>query len=232
MITAKDIHKKKFEKVKFGYSPEEVDEFLSELENDMRIMQQNLDDSNEKVQLLADKVREYKETEEDLKNALLGAQKQAREVVSAAQARAAQIEEEAKASVEAVKSQAVLDQETQLQMLSDSLAEKKEALAETKRQIAEFKSSLFEMYKEHLEMISALPDGTDGDDAEFASDETAEYAEEAAESAEETAEAAAETAEQVEAEVVSAENTADPFEEVAMNTTFESRRDDTKKRFS
>ena len=34
MITAKDVQKKKFEKVKFGYSPEEVDAFLSQIEND------------------------------------------------------------------------------------------------------------------------------------------------------------------------------------------------------
>ena len=57
MITAKDIQKKKFEKVKFGYSPEEVDAFLSQIENDLRLMQQDLDDSNDKIQLLADKVR-------------------------------------------------------------------------------------------------------------------------------------------------------------------------------
>ena len=85
MITAKDIQRKKFEKVKFGYSPEEVDDFLSLIENDLRVMQQELDDSNEKVQLLADKVREYKDSEEDLKNALLLAQKQARQVISEAQ---------------------------------------------------------------------------------------------------------------------------------------------------
>ena len=52
MITAKDIQKKKFEKVKFGYSPEEVDAFLSQIENDLRLMQQDLDDSNDKIQLL------------------------------------------------------------------------------------------------------------------------------------------------------------------------------------
>ena len=87
MITAKDVQKKKFEKVKFGYSPEEVDSFLAQIENDLRLMQQDLDDSNEKVQLLADKVREYKDTEDDLKNALLLAQKQARQVVEEAQRR-------------------------------------------------------------------------------------------------------------------------------------------------
>ena len=79
MITAKDIHKKKFEKVKFGYSPEEVDAFLAELEADVRLMEQEIADSNSKLQLLAEKVSEYKENEDDIRNALIGAQKQARE---------------------------------------------------------------------------------------------------------------------------------------------------------
>ena len=95
MITAKDVQKKKFEKVKFGYSPEEVDAFLSQIENDLRLMQQDMDDSNEKIQLLADKVREYKDTEEDLKNALLLAQRQARQVIAEAQEKADAIEAEA-----------------------------------------------------------------------------------------------------------------------------------------
>lgn len=223
MITAKDIHKKKFEKVKFGYSPEEVDEFLAEIENDLRVMQEDLDASNEKVQLLADKVREYKETEDDLKNALLGAQKQAREVVAEAQARAEKLEEEAKAAAESAKSQAVLDQETLLKNVTASVEEKKQALAETKRQIAEFKNALFEMYKEHLEMISALPDGTDDDeDTDDADTETAD----------EIIKAAAADAEPVDAKIADEEIPSDPFEEVAKATAFESRRDDAKKRFS
>ena len=121
MITAKDIQRKKFEKVKFGYSPEEVDAFLSQIENDLRVMQQELDDSNDKVQLLADKVREYKDSEEDLKNALLLAQKQARQVVTEAQEKAAAIEAEARASVDSVKSQAIMDADSQLRSLTGSI---------------------------------------------------------------------------------------------------------------
>ena len=102
MITAKDIRKKKFEKIKFGYNPEEVDAFLAEVESDLRLMEQELADANNKVQLLADKIREYKASEEDLKNALIGAQKQAREVLAEANAKAAAIEEDAKAQASAM----------------------------------------------------------------------------------------------------------------------------------
>ena len=209
MITAKDVQKKKFEKVKFGYSPEEVDAFLSQIENDLRLMQQDMDDSNEKIQLLADKVREYKDTEEDLKNALLLAQRQARQVIAEAQEKADAIEAEARASVETVKSQALADSEESLRQTNEELAKNKAALERTKKQVVEFKQTLFGLYKQHLEMISRLPDSVDEDE---------EYEEvEEVEVVEETAEPAAETA-------------ADSFDSVAQST-FGSRRDDFKPNF-
>lgn len=217
MITAKDIQKKKFEKVKFGYSPEEVDAFLSQIENDLRLMQQDLDDSNEKVQLLADKVREYKDYEEDLKNALLLAQKQARQVVSEAQEKAAAIEAEARASVDTVKSQAMIDSETQLKNISAQLERENASLVTTQRQVADFKRTLFEMYKQHLELISSLPDSPEEVDEE--TEEIIEIVE-----VEEETEDAAVPAETVPA----ADSAASAFDDVAQST-FGSRRDDTRR---
>lgn len=233
MITAKDIQKKKFEKVKFGYSPEEVDEFLSQIENDIRLMQQDLDDSNEKVQLLADKVREYKDSEEDIKNALLGAQKQAREVVDAAKAEAAKIEAEAKASVESVKSQAMVDQETQLARISEQLDAEHQALVTTQKQAAAFKQTLFDLYKEHLELISRIPDEVEEDDEyeeyddEYEDDEEYddEYEDEEYDDEEYEDEAADDASDAAPAEETEAQPSA------PAGTAFESRRDDARSRF-
>lgn len=208
MITAKEIQKKKFEKVKFGYSPEEVDSFLSQIENDLRMMQQELDDSNEKIQLLADKVREYKDSEEDLKNALLLAQKQARQVVAEAEEKAAKIEAEARASVDSVKSEALLSSEEQLARVTAQLEKEHAHLVETQKQVADFKRSLFDMYKEHLELISALPD------------EVSEESEAAAEPAQQSAPAESAPA---------AAETAAPAADASAQNTFGSRRDDTRR---
>ena len=218
MITAKDVQKKKFEKVKFGYNPEEVDSFLAQIENDLRLMQQDLDDSNEKIQLLADKVREYKDTEDDLKNALLLAQKQARQVVEEAQQKADAIVAEARASVDTVKSQALVDSETQLQNITAQLEAENAHLVETQHQVADFKRALFDMYKEHLELISRLPESSDEivEYVEVEETEETETAAEAADTAAETVAAAAETA---------AAETSAAFDDVAQ-TTFGSRRDD------
>lgn len=225
MITAKDVQKKKFEKVKFGYSPEEVDSFLAQIENDLRLMQQDLDDSNEKIQLLADKVREYKDTEDDLKNALLLAQKQARQVVEEAQQKADAIVADAKASVDTVKSQALVDSETQLQNITAQLEAENAHLVETQHQVADFKRALFDLYKEHLELISRLPESAD--EVEYVEVEETEEAEETAETAEAAAEAVAATAEAVkETAEDTVKETAAAVEEAAAAPVFGSRRDD------
>ncbi|MBR3269384.1 MAG: DivIVA domain-containing protein [Oscillospiraceae bacterium] len=240
MITAKEIQRKKFEKVKFGYSPEEVDEFLSQIENDIRLMQQDLDDSNEKIQLLADKVREYKNSEEDIKNALLGAQKQAREVIDQAKARAAAMEEEAKKTADAAKSQALIDQETQLAQIGEKLDHENRVLVETQKQAAAFKQTLFDLYKEHLEQISRIPDEIDDeddeyeeyddeeeeyDDDEYEDDEYEDDAEDEADTEEETEAAAEDNAETVQ------ESAAPKEEAAAPPPAFGSRRDDARSRF-
>ncbi len=188
MITAKDIRKKKFEKIKFGYNPEEVDAFLAEVESDLRLMEQELADANNKVQLLADKVREYKADEEDLKNALIGAQRQAREVLAEANAKAASIEEEAKAQAASLHAAAMEEQEEQLRRTAEQLEQENQALVTAQRQVANFKKTLFELYKEHLEQISKLPD-------------TVEEAEDVEET-EEITEVEEEIVDEVEAEIV------------------------------
>ena len=70
MITAKDIRNKRFEKAAFGYKQEEIDEFLAQLESEIAEMEAEMADSNNKIQILADKVREYMKDEDALKDAL------------------------------------------------------------------------------------------------------------------------------------------------------------------
>ena len=66
MISAKEIHELRFEKAAFGYKQEDIDEFLTQLEQEVEIAEQEMADSNEKIQVLADKVREYMRDEDAL----------------------------------------------------------------------------------------------------------------------------------------------------------------------
>ncbi|MBQ5334483.1 MAG: DivIVA domain-containing protein [Oscillospiraceae bacterium] len=158
MITAKDIQKKKFEKVKFGYAVDEVDAFLKQIAEDLAKLEKSASESDEKIKLLAGKVREYKDTEDDLRNALIGAQKQAREVVEAANAKAAEIEAQARDRVGSVEQQAIAEQEGRLKEISAQVEQENAVLEATQRQVAEFKQTVFDMYRAHLASLAKLPD--------------------------------------------------------------------------
>ena len=170
MITSKDVRNKRFEKAAFGYKQEEIDEFLSQLEAELDEMERERQEANNKIQILADKVREYMKDEDALKDALLGAQKQGHLVINEANAKAEEILSAAQAKAAELEDEAVRQHAEAMEKNRQEIAKEKDSLTEARRQVAEFKKSLFDMYKTHLEMISTMPDAID---EEFES-ETAE----------------------------------------------------------
>lgn len=164
MISAKEIHELRFEKAAFGYKQEDIDEFLTQLEQEMEIAEQELEDSNEKIQVLADKVREYMRDEDALKDALLGAQREGHRIVAEANAKADGIIADAKKRADAMMDEVTVKHEALLAKNQAEIDEAHKALAEARKQVADFKKALFDMYKEHLEMLSTMPEE---DDLEF-----------------------------------------------------------------
>ncbi len=158
MITAKDVRNKRFEKAAFGYKQEEIDEFFSQLEAELDEMERERAESNNKIQILADKVREYMKDEDALKDALLGAQKQGHQVISEARTKADEIIAEAKAKADALEDEAVRQHAEAMERNRAEIAKEQEALIVAQQQVADFKKSLFEMYKSHLELISTMPE--------------------------------------------------------------------------
>lgn len=181
MMTAKDIREKRFEKAAWGYRPEDIDEFLGQLEATFQEIDNEREDSNRKIQILADKVREYMKDEEALKDALLGAQKQGHQVVAEANEKAEKILEKAKEEAAVLLDEATRQHEIAMEKNRAEIAREQEALVQARKMVADFKRSLFDMYKSHLEMISAMPEAEEAVPAPAA----------AAEKKEKTAESAA-----------------------------------------
>jgi len=194
MITSKDVRNKRFEKAAFGYKQEEIDEFFAQLEAELDEMERERAEANNKIQVLADKVREYMRDEDALKDALLGAQKQGRLVIADAQEKADQIMAEAQAKAAALEDEAVRQHAIKMEQNRAEIAREKEALIEAQRQVADFKKSLFDMYKSHLELISSMPETVD-DETEAEEAAPAETADEVAAAV--TGEAAEETAAEI-----------------------------------
>lgn len=158
MITAKDVRNKRFEKAAFGYKQEEIDEFFSQLEAELDEMERDRIEANNKIQILADKVREYMKDEDALKDALLGAQKQGHQVIEEANEKAKQILAEAQAKADELEDEAVRQHAEAMERNRAEIAKEKSALIEAQQQVADFKKSLFDMYKSHLELISSMPE--------------------------------------------------------------------------
>lgn len=158
MITSKDVRNKRFEKAAFGYKQEEIDEFLAQLEAELDEMERERTEANSKIQILADKVREYMKDEDAIKDAVLSVQKQKYEIINEAQAKAEQIIAEAQAKAAALEDEAVRQHAIAMEKNRAEIAKEQESLIEARRQVSDFKKSLFDIYKTHLEMISTMPD--------------------------------------------------------------------------
>lgn len=147
MLTARDINNKKFEQTRPGYSPNEVDDFLREIALQITNYQKEREETAKKIEVLVESVREYKKDEEALKDALIGAQKQSRMVISEANVNAEKILAEA-----TVKAGEIIGG-TKMQLEAE-----KSNLARMKREVNEFKSNLLTMYKSHLSNITSMPE--------------------------------------------------------------------------
>ena len=171
MISASDIRERKFEKAALGYKQEEIDDFLAELISEFEELDAEREDLHSKIQILADKVREYRQDEDALKDALLGAQKQGHKVVAEAQEKADEIIAQAEEKAKILLDEATVQHEAAMEKNRAEIAKEKENLIEAQKQVSEFKKSLFDMYKTHLEMISAMPE------IELDEEDTSQYSE-------------------------------------------------------
>ena len=165
MITAMEINTKRFEQAKPGYKPEEVDEFLNQIADQISAMTKEKEDTEKKIEVLVESIRRYKADEEALKDAMIGAQKQARAVMEEAKGKADAIIYEAQQKAEQIISAANVKADEIIGSTAVRAKKEQETLEKMQTAVTEFKSNLLSMYKAHLELITSLPEA-DNDDAE------------------------------------------------------------------
>lgn len=147
MLNPSDIAGKKFDKgMGRGYKAEEVDAYLNQVADEMNDLIAQNRDLEHKMMVLADKLEEYKQDEESLRSALIGAQKLGDSVVREAKAKAASIVEDAKVQAGML-----------VENAKHAIEREQNAYVRLQREVATFKSKLQLTYKQHLEMISSIP---------------------------------------------------------------------------
>jgi cell division initiation protein len=182
-MNAKDISSQKFEKVSFGYKQEDVDDYLNRVSAEYAKLEQENAEINKKLQILADKVREYRQDEEAVKEALLDAKKAGHRTMIEAKRKSDETIAEANMRAEAIINEAVATAEDEVNSLRADIELEEKNLAKTQKVVSDFKKELFDMYKNHLELISSMPeveeyDEDENEDLEVNSDETDKVSEE------------------------------------------------------
>lgn len=129
-----------------GYKPEEVDPYITKLLSVIDSLKADNQSLEEKIVVLADSVQKYREDEDSLREALLGAQKMSDSIIKNANNKAEITMREA-----SVKASHIIQEAHQ------KVEAEKGELIRAQEAVASFKSSLIEMYREHIALIARIP---------------------------------------------------------------------------
>jgi len=161
MLSMNDIINASFKKSGFsGYRTDDVDHFIDEVKESYDLLikkeieqkedYEKLTSENEqlleKIKILAAKVEDYRMEEDEIKNALVSAQKLGDASIRESRHKAEIILKDANIKAERIiigAKQNVIDQQNELERL--------------KKTVSDFRSKLLSTYKEHLTLIDALP---------------------------------------------------------------------------
>ncbi len=186
-MNAKDIVSKTFEKAKFnGYKTEDVDEYLRDVSVEFKKLQNENAELEKKLEVLASKIREYRNDEDALRDALLIAKKQGIAVVNEAKEDAAKIKNEADEKSKQVRKDAddysakkkaesdktLADAKAEAKRIVDEANSKAEeihtvmmqqtereqiVLQRTRKEVTEYTNKILAAYNAHIDYIKGIP---------------------------------------------------------------------------
>ncbi len=147
MINLQEIENINFEKSSFGgYKKESVDAFVDDVKELIQSLTDSKKDLESKLILLAGKIEEYRTDEENIRKALLGAQRMGESVMKEARAKAEDIIKDATTKADTIISDCKKEQ-----------AYEQKVLQNLQKDVSDFKTDILSLYKGHLESISKIP---------------------------------------------------------------------------
>lgn len=150
MFTPQEVSEKVFPKASFGsggYNMASVDEFLDALTEDYTALFKDNVTLKAKLKVLAEKVEEYRSTEEAMRQALLTAQKMAAKLV-----------QEAQTEKENILANARAEAEKEIHRLDDARQAEERRLCAAQEKTAEFIRRSDELCREHSAFLQSLPE--------------------------------------------------------------------------
>lgn len=152
MIASDDVRRVTFDKAMRGYRCEDVDDYLKQVADSLDYLTAENDDLQKKLQVLAQRIEQYRAEEDTLHTALINAQRLGENVIKEAKQKAADILRTANIKAE--------DREMRAR---DEVELAQQQLANVRKETADFKKSLMDMYRKHIELLSQIPDYAEDD---------------------------------------------------------------------
>ncbi len=148
MLTITDIKNINFRKANLGgYRPEDVDEFIDEVTVSYDQLLKDNAELQKQVEQLGQKLETYRADEDNIRAALMNAQKLGEASIR-----------ESKHKSDIILKDAAVKSERIVTNAQNEVAREEEKVDSLRRQIAAFKTRLTVIYKEHMSLIEALPD--------------------------------------------------------------------------
>ncbi|MBQ8868499.1 MAG: DivIVA domain-containing protein [Oscillospiraceae bacterium] len=147
MHTLNEIKNKKFDKAAFGYKVEDVENFLNEVIDYVSALENEKVETEKKLVVLANKIEEYRNEEDSLRQALLGAQKLGDSILK-----------EAKNRAEIIMRDATIKSENIVKNVKEEVKREEVILNKMKREVDAFRTKMLTMYNSHIDMIKSIPE--------------------------------------------------------------------------
>ena len=157
-----------------GYKAEEVDSYIEKILGTVKDLQEQNEVLEEKIAVLAESLQKYRDDEDSLREALLGAQKMGDNIIKNANNKAEITMREA-----SVKAAHIVEE------AHKKVEDEKDELLRVQTAAAEFKSKLIELYREHIELVTKIPVADTAEPAQVSAEEPAAEPETSAQEPEE-----------------------------------------------
>ena len=147
MFTAGEIRDTVFDKTARGYNVDDVNAFLAQLADQIENLQAEKADAESKMMMLAERLEGYRKDEDTLRSALITSERLKEAVLT-----------EARQKAEILVNDAQMKAEQLTNAANQELEREEAAFEKLQSEVADFKKNVLAMYKEHLEVISRIPE--------------------------------------------------------------------------
>ncbi len=197
MLEPEAIRNTRFSQAKNGFNPTEVIDFLEDIANEIQAMIDEKAETDEKLKMLYDKVNQYREDEDAIKQAMIYAQKEANKVLKEAKSKARDMLDAAKTEEIRIREQSaaecerivnehkeecdrIIKEQTEgtkqeIARIQDNYEDEKAKLDKLRAETTYFKSELIDLYTKQLALLTEMPEMPEKELADYEASASAEY---------------------------------------------------------